>query len=318
VRAGGYALSLLSVPLNVHVLQALAEESRSLTDLRRAVGSPPQTTMRGHLRTLTEIGVLKRRRQSEFPGALDFELGGPGRDLLRVADILQGWLAAAPDGPIPLGSVAAKSAIKALVEGWSSTVVRAVAARPLSLTDLNRLISEHNYPSLERRLGALRLAGLIEACPGKTRGTPYTVTDWLRRGVGPLAAAARWERAYVIEDTAAIGRIDIEASFLLAVPLLSLPPEVSGACRLAVEIRSNGGEPGLAGVFVEIEEGRVRSCVCRLQGEATAWASGTPKSWMRAVDEGGTDSLEIGGDWDLATAVLGGMKRALFRVIQPT
>lgn len=318
MRAGGYALSLLSVPLNVHVLQALAEESRALTDLRRAVGSPPQTTMRGHLRTLTDIGVLKRRRQNEFPGALDFELGAAGRDLLRVAAILQGWLAGAPDGPIPLGSVAAKSAIKALVEGWSSTVVRAVAARPLSLTDLNRLISDHNYPSLERRLGALRLAGLIEACPAKTRGTPYTVTDWLRRGVGPLAAAARWERAYVVEETAAIGRIDIEASFLLAVPLVSLPPEVSGACRLAVEIRSSSGEPGLAGVFVEIEEGRVRSCVCRLQGEATAWASGTPKSWMRAVDEGGTDCLEIGGDWDLATAVLGGMNRALFRITQPT
>ncbi|HEX5610066.1 MAG TPA: winged helix-turn-helix domain-containing protein [Solirubrobacterales bacterium] len=318
MRAGGYALSLLSVPLNVHVLQALAEESRSLTDLRRAVGSPPQTTMRGHLRTLTDIGVLKRRRQNEFPGALDFELGGPGRDLLKVGGVLQGWLAAAPDGPIPLGGIAAKSAIKALVEGWSSTVVRAVAARPLSLTDLNRLISEHNYPSLERRLGALRLAGLIEACPGKTRGTPYTVTDWLRRGVGPLAAAARWERAYVVEETAAIGRIDIEASFLLAVPLLNLPPEVSGACRLAVELRSNGGEPGLAGVFIEIEQGRVRSCVCRLQGEADAWASGTPKSWMRAIDEGGADRLEIGGDWDLATAVLGGMNRALFRVTQPT
>ncbi len=48
------------------------------------------------------------------------------------------------------------------------------------------VISSLSYPSLERRLAAMRLAGLIEARPGNGRGTPYAVTDWLRRGI------ARW------------------------------------------------------------------------------------------------------------------------------
>jgi DNA-binding HxlR family transcriptional regulator len=119
MRAGAYALTLLSAPLNIHVITALEDESLPLMDLRRAVGSPPQTTMRKQLRSLTELGVLERHRESDFPGSVDFELGPPGRALLEVVQILQGWLADSPDGPVQLGSIAAKSAIRALVEGWT-------------------------------------------------------------------------------------------------------------------------------------------------------------------------------------------------------
>jgi DNA-binding HxlR family transcriptional regulator len=318
VRAGTHALNLLSVPLNVHVLKALEEEPRSLIDLRRAVGSPPQTTMRSHLRALTGFGILERRRQSEFPGSVDYELARPGRDLLIVAEVLQAWLVDSPQGPLSLGGVAAKSSVKALVEGWSSAIVRALAARPLSLTDLNRLISGLNYPSLERRLAAMRLAGQIEAKPGKTRATPYTVSAWLRNSVAPLAAAARWERQHLPEDTTPIARIDIESAFLLAVPLVSLSTEASGICRLAVEVRNGGREPALAGVLVGVEEGRVVSCVSKLEGQADAWISGNVSSWIRAVIEQEISGLEVGGEHDLGWRILEGLHSALFRVKQRT
>jgi DNA-binding HxlR family transcriptional regulator len=272
--------------------------------------------MRGHLRALTEIGVLERRRQNEFPGSVDYELGDPGRELLAVARVLRDWLVRSPEGePLPLGSVAAKGAVKALVDGWSSTIVRALAAGPLSLTQLNRLISGLNYPSLERRLGAMRLSGQIEACPGKTRGTPYAITTWLRQSIAPLAAAARWERQHLPADTAPIGRIDIESAFLLAVPLMNLPPATFGTCRFAVEIR-NGGELDLAGVLVRVEDGRVVACVSRLEGAADAWASGTAPAWIRAVIEQEADQLEVGGDCELAMILLEGLHSALFRVRQ--
>ena len=73
----------------------------------------------------------------------------------------------------------------------------------------------------------MRLAGQVEPLPGNGRGTPYAVTDWLRRGVGPLAAAARWERRNRPTETAPIGALDVEAAFLLRPSLLSLAPEVS-------------------------------------------------------------------------------------------
>ncbi len=42
-------------------------------------------------------------------------------------------------------------------------MLRALAAGSLSLTELDRLIGALSYPSLERRLVAMRLAGLVGA-----------------------------------------------------------------------------------------------------------------------------------------------------------
>jgi DNA-binding HxlR family transcriptional regulator len=284
-------------------------------DLRRAVGSPPQTTMRMHMRTLTNTGILERHRQRDFPGSVDYALAPAGRHLTAVARVVQAWLASSPEKPLELGSQPAKSAIKALVDGWNATIVRAVAAKPFSLTELNKLISSLNYPSLERRFGALRFAGLIEPYPGQTRGTPYAATELLRRAVAPLAAATRWERRHLPEATAPIGRIDVEAAFLLTIPMLRLPVELSGSCRLAVEA---GGASAPAGVLIEVEEGRIVSCVARLQGRAGAWASGTAAAWIQAVTAAEADRLEVGGASELAIAVLEALHGSLVQARQRT
>lgn len=310
-RAGTQALTLLSTPINVCVLETLAEEPRSLVDLRRAAESPPATTMRGHLRVLTETGVLVKRRQTDFPGAVDYELADSGRDLLAVAEVLRAWLAAAPDGPLPLGSAGAKSRIKALVGGWSTNMIRALAARPLSLTELDSLISSVSYPSLERRLAAMRLAGQVEARTGRGGSTPYAVTEWLRRAIAPLAAATRWEHRNVRDEAIPIGPHDAEAAFLLTIPLLRLAADVSGSCRLAVEI-GGGARNRLVGVMVALEGGRVSSCVCRLEGSPSAWAVGPAAAWMAAVIRGEADRLDLGGDHDLGRALLDGFRKVLF------
>jgi len=303
VRAGTHALTLLSVPLNVHVLTTLEEEPMTLVDLRRTLGSPPQTTMRGHLREMAGLGVVERARQADFPGAINFKLGPAGPDLLFVVSILRTWLANAPDGSLEPGAIAARSAIKALVEGWSSNIIRALAAKPLSLTDLNRLISNLNYPSLERRLSALRLTGLITPAPSGGRGTPYVATDWLRQGVALLAASARWERKHIPEKSAPIGRLDIESAFLLSLPLVNLSPELNGSCRLAVDVRGSA-EHRLAGVVAQIGEGRVVACAPRLEGNPAAWVSGSAAAWMRAVVGRDPENLVVGGDVELAEAIV--------------
>ncbi|HVV90802.1 MAG TPA: winged helix-turn-helix transcriptional regulator [Solirubrobacterales bacterium] len=315
MRAGAHALSLLSVPLNVEVLRALDAGPTALVDLRRAVGSPAETTMRAHLRELTELGVLERRRHVEFPGPVDCRLGAPGAELAEVADALRSWLDAAPDGPLTLGTMAATGAIKALIGGWSSTIVRALAARPLPLTDLNRLIHGINYPTLERRLAAMRLTGMVRSSRGRNRSRPYSVTGWLRRAPGPLAAAALWERHHLSGKVPPIAPLDAEAALLLAVPALRLGEDLSGVCRLAVSIR-NGGEERLAGVRVGVEEGRVASCVSKLAGRADAWASGSASDWIRAVIDGDPTLLEIGGDCDLTLALIDGLNAGFLRAEQ--
>lgn len=312
-RAGGYALTLLAAPLNACLLQALTQEATSLPQLREAAGSPPQTTVRKHLGAMVEAGIVSRERGG-LPGGVVYELLKPGRDLAGVARVVETWLASSPKGPLELGTMAAKSATKALVEGWSATLLRALAARPLSLTQLDALISGISYPSLERRLVAMRMAGQVEATATSGRGTPYGVTQWLRRAVAPLVGAACWERRHLRDSTAPIGRIDIETAFLLAMPLLSLDPDLAGICQLGIET-SGRREGRVVGVVVGIEEGRVSYTRARLEGEITAWATGSVGAWFRAIGGGQPSELEAGGDRELVGAVLDGLHASLVRPV---
>lgn len=316
-RSGAQTLVLLSAPINVLILRALAGAPQQQAELRRAAGFPAQTTLRAQLKRLMEIGAIERRRRDRFPGVLEYELTTAGRELLPILDAMEHWLAKNPDGPRALGGSQAKAAIKALADGWSTTMLRALAASPLSLTELDGVIRSLSYPSLERRLSAMRLAGLIAACPSNGRGTPYAITDLLRLGIACLTTAARWERRNLPLDTAPISQLDTETSFLLAMPLLRPSVEVSGSCRLAAETPA-GEKRRLAGVVVEVSGGTVNSCTTNLQGHTDAWALGSSAAWLDAVIERDTDRLEIGGDCGLAEALLEGLHEVLFGAIRPS
>jgi DNA-binding HxlR family transcriptional regulator len=312
LRAGTTALSLLSVPLNVHVLDALQDEELPLAALSREVGHPPATTLRSYLKTLTDLGIVERRQEGGFPGTVGYSLTPPGEQFIAVASTLQAWLGEAPDRPIGLGSPSAKTVIKALVEGWDASIIRVLAARPLALTELAKLITSISYPTLERRLAAMRRFGQLQGRRNNngSRGTPYEVTPWLRQAVSPLVAAVAWEREHASEQTRALSRIDIEALFLLSIPLLDLSEELSGRCRIAVELRS-GPQPGLAGAVLSVEAGRPVAWAARLEGDADAWAGGSAARWLSWMSGRREHFLELGGDTALARAVLDGLRQTL-------
>jgi DNA-binding HxlR family transcriptional regulator len=317
MRTGARILTLLATPLNSQILDRLSRGPRRLSELSRETSSPPQGFLRARLGELDEIGVVARRRFNPFPSVREYELTSlPGRELLFVATTVEGWLANAPEDPLPLGGQTGRAAIMALVEGWSSTMLRALAARPVTLTELDRRIESLSYASLEHRLSAMRLAGLLEATADEGDGASYRVTDWLRLGTAPIAAAARWERHHIPHRTEAIGPIDAEAGLLLAMPLLRLPPELSGSCRLAVEF-GDGDERHLAGVTVDVELGRVEACTTDLQSSPTGWATGPPAAWLRAAIEADPNRLELGGDRHLVRGLLDGFNRALFGPTRP-
>jgi DNA-binding HxlR family transcriptional regulator len=316
VRAGGTVLSLIAGPLSVPILRAHLEGPLRLPDLRERIGGAAQTTLRGQVGNLRSIGALERHVRSGMPYTVENELTEAGKGVLAVAALVEAWLAQAPQGPIALGSEPAKGAIRALVGAWGSTMLRALAARPLSLTELSSVIADLSYPALERRLSALRAARQVELRPDGGRGAkPYAVTEWTRQAVGLLVAAGRCECEHFAEITEPLTRIDIEAAFMLAVPLVDLTVNYGGSCLLAVDTGSgNEGESRdrLAGVHVEIEDGAVASCVCRLEQEPNTWALGTVGSWLDAILEGRLDRLRMGGkDPRLATALIEGMHSSL-------
>lgn len=316
VRAGGTVLSLIAGPLSVPILRAHLDGPLRLPDLRERIGGAAQTTLRGQVGNLRAIGALERHVRSGMPYTVENELTEVGRGVLAVATIVEAWLAQAPQGSIPLGSEPAKGAIRALVGAWGSTMLRELAAQPLALTELSSTISELSYPALERRLSAMRAARQVELRTDGGRGAkPYAVTEWTRQAVGPLVAAGRCECEHLSEVTEPLTRIDVEAAFLLAVPLVDLTINYSGSCLLAVDTGSvNEGESRdrLAGVYIEIEEGSVASCVSMLEQEPRTWALGTVSSWVDAILEGRLERLRMGGaDPKLVTALIEGIHASL-------
>jgi DNA-binding HxlR family transcriptional regulator len=309
VRAGSLALTVLATPLNFQILQALALHPMRLTELRKATRLPAQTTLRGHLANLTKLGVLRKRPTQQLPYAVESELTPMGRELLEVAERLEQWLGLAPDGPITLESGAAKGAVKALVDGWGSRMMRALAMRPLSLTELDSVISDLSYPSLERRLSSMRMAGLVEAQPGKGVGTPYVVTEWARRGVAPIAAASHCELVHLGPTRVPVTTVDIEAAFLLTIPLVGLPEPVAGLCQLEVEPTA-GLVPQSTGVQVVIKQGCVVSCVSQLEPNPPAYAAGSAVKWFSAVSDGKLADLRFGGSSNIAEDVVTGLHSA--------
>ena len=292
-RSGERTLNLLSTPLNLNVLRALSERPMRLAELRQATGLPAQTTLRGHLGGLEEMGAVAKRPTQRMPYAVENELTPMGGQLLAVAAALEGWLKHVPQGAISLESGAAKGIVKAFVDGWGSTIVRSLATRPMSLTELDREIIELSYPALERRLSSMRMAGLVEAQPSDGSGTPYALTEWARRGVRPLAAAVRCERVHMGRRAAPVTEADIEGAFLLATPLVGLPDRSSGTCQLEVEAAP--GVRGQSGVKVDVEQGRVVACDCGLADGPPSYAVGTTTKWFTAISDGTLDELRFGG-----------------------
>ena len=178
--------------------------------------------MRLYLRALSEIGVVECPR-SEFPTSVDFEITTAGR-----AALLGVGKASKPGfRPHRRGRRTGYHRSQKLDQSPRRGLVhprrRPLAARPLSLTELDSLIPRISYPSLERRLAAMRECDLVKVQRGAGRLRPYEVTalaasvrhsDHLRHRLGAQTAPGQ-DRG--------LGRLDVEAAFLLAIPPLDLP-----------------------------------------------------------------------------------------------
>jgi len=296
-RAGCTILSLLARPLCAATLRAHVDGSLGLFALRKRVDGPSPASLRREVIRLREIGALERHALKRMPYTVENELTDAGRGILAVADTVDAWLARAPQGAIALGSEPASGAIKALVGSWDSAILHEFAVRPLSHTELNDRIPGISFPSLGRRLAAMRATGQIDGVEEDGSSKPYAVTEWTRQATGPLIAAGRCEREHLTEITEPMTRLDIEAALLLAVPLVSCPESFSGSCLLVVDTGENVDlDGGVEGVHVEVKGGHVVSCVPRLARGPRTWALGVVEAWVEAILDSRYDGLRIGGD----------------------
>jgi len=231
-----------------------------------------------------------------------------GEEFLFVAHSLERWLRRCPSGPLELGLRGAY-ALAPLVCCWSATVTHALAPEPLTLVDLDRTVQLLDYETVEEHVEAMVRSGQVEALPG-SGATRYGLTNWGREGISPIVAAVLFERHYPEDDVLPPDVFDAEAAFQMALPLLRLPPDLRGTCRLGVQIP--GDEPLLAGATVEVSRGSVLSSSPLLDEEPETWATGSPLDWCETVVDPSAAKIASGGDTELTGALIQALHKTLF------
>ncbi len=246
----------------------------------------------------------------------EYRVTAGGREALFVGFVVERWLQSAPGEPLPFESRAAREAVAALADGWSRTVMHALAREPLTLDALLDVVEGSNRQALKRCLAAMRRSGQIDACPDGTGEVVFAMTDWLRAGIAPLIASARLERRDPKEGMAPIDALDVEAGFRCSLHFVELPKQLSGTCRLGINLEDD--ESGcLTGVTTRIDQGCIVSSLAGLDGKADAWATGSATDWLDTVIEPDANRVRTGGDRWLTRAVIDSMHNTLFGIPNP-
>jgi DNA-binding transcriptional ArsR family regulator len=278
MRAGAYLLLMAADPIKRRILREMAE-------------------------CPLEVG----------PGR-EYMVTSGGREALFVAFIVERWLQGAPRGPMPYDSPEGKRAVAALAEGWSATVVHALAREPMTLGELHAAVEGSSRRTLMRHLTAMQSAGQAEALPDGGDGAIYAINDWMRAGIAPLIASARIERRDPKEGMAPIDALDVEACLQLSLPLISMPKELSGTCQLSLSLEEAEESSPMTDLTARIDQGQVTSCHANPKEKADAWACASTTDWLDTIIEPDAKRVRTGGDRWLANALLDRLHRTLFGI----
>lgn len=233
----------------------------------------------------------------------------PAEETAFVAEQLGRWLAECPYDPLSPGPEA-EGALAALLDGWCSTVVHALAARPLSVAEVAAAEGTPDEGTAAEQIAAMESVGLLSSAPGGDGELRFEATAWLRHAIAPLAAAARLELQLPQGETAPIVPLDVEAAFLLTLPLVALPEELYGTCRLTVPVP--GSPPRLAGVVVRVEDGEFAAISTDLSYDSNNFASAGPRAWIDTLIDPSVAAVDFSGDPQFTLGLLGGLHEALF------
>jgi hypothetical protein len=256
-----------------------------MSELRREIGEPPETTLRSRVEALCRMGVLCKRRLGHDFARVEYGLTARGGELHATQQSLEAWLEGACGLRLESDRHQAKAAISSLLESW------ALAVRGWPRQDFRDLAE----------------AGLIEQVGGPVE---HPAPPHLRDGVGTILSLARWSHRHGKGRAAPFTAVEVETALACALHSTELGGGLSGECRLGVESRQ-AAERTLHGLTIEIADGRVVAATNRLGSAPESWIAGPIDAWLDAALTGRSRRLHLGGRGDLPAAVLEGVRRGL-------
>lgn len=294
-RAGGRLLFALSDSLNASILRALLRGPLPVSELAQHLGPASRTTRFSRLRGLEQLGIIVRERRPGVPPVAYCSLSPAGQGLLPVVEQFGRWLATAPGESSSPDEVAGGRTIKALATAWETNVLRWLAERPRSLTELNALSpDEVTYHNVRSARESLSTGGLITPVHSEDHAQPYELTEWARWSAGCVAAAIRWERTF-LEDTTQLSPAEIEALLHLLLPLVRMNDDLD--------------------LSVTVDEGHITTQASRLEGGQPSRLSGSAESWIEALADGRGDALQMQGGIHLTTSLAHELHEACVRFV---
>ena len=317
-RAGALTLFYLASPMKRSFLLTMLAEAATGVELVEDSDFPdPEDPIDLDLEVIADPYLVEPTDPDFEPGdEIDWNTElrptAAGEELLVVAPVLERWLNECPQGGVTLGPDAGP-ALSALFGGWCSTAMHALAAQPLTVAEATEAIGTLGGGVVEQRLDDMAEVGQLEMLRGEDGEERFAATEWLRMAIAPLAIAARMEHRHPPGDTAPIAALDVEAAFLLTLPLLELPPDLSGACSLAVELDEDV-VPNPAGVTVRVERGRIASVEAGLDEDAGSWASAPAPDWLDTLIEPHVKRVDSGGERALPRRLVYELHQTLFGI----
>ncbi|HEX7278361.1 MAG TPA: winged helix-turn-helix transcriptional regulator [Solirubrobacterales bacterium] len=310
-------LGLLSGELNRSILKALAVRPMTRNDLKGWLVLKSGSSLHRQLAELQDLGLVEKNDVPDAPRHVEYRLTPAGEALVEVVELTEVWLGVNPERPWEPVSPLAWRAVEALAEAWRSTLLHRLAAVDRSQPEQLEAVAAHlGGQQLEGELQRLLGAGLLEQVGGDRNDGAYALSSWCRRGIGPLAAAGRWERDHVRERTKAISVHDAVAALLMTLPLVRLQSTTSGTCVYAIELGPEAGSGPRAGVaWIEFAAGTPKARGAgKAPGAPDAWVRGDLDAWLAAVIDRRPSALQVGGDAKLACDALHAVHEELFQL----
>lgn len=293
---GHATLGLLVEDWSVPIMRELLGRSRRPSELEQRIPEAPHSALMRRLGEMDAMGMVTKERFAGLPPRAQYALTGEGRTAIRIVGAARWWERAWSPGPED-----GIEALRLVADQRNREILLALAAGRLSPAALEQRLSG-SRSTVTQRLAELARKGILARNVDEGHAW-YELTDCARDLALVGVAAARWEWQWARPSEPVSPSLVADVLHLFA-PLVDLPAELAGICRLHVGSDTDGSE-----VYLAADGYRLAASPAHNSPQAAC--HGTPQGWVDGLLLRHWRGVTATGDRALVAAMLASMGAAL-------